>query len=82
MTVFEDTVKKYIIEHNCCNIFLYTHGYVTMSDLTDTLSCIVIINDIMAMTSFSNLNRKKMNNNILDTFCFLSKGVEFWRKYK
>ena len=38
---FEDTVKKYIIELNCCNIFLYTHGYVTMSDLTDTLSCIV-----------------------------------------
>ena len=38
---FEDTVKKYIIEHNCCNIFLYTHDYVTMSDLTDTLSCIV-----------------------------------------
>ena len=38
---FEDTVKKYIIEHNCCNIFLYTHGYVTLSDLTDTLSCIV-----------------------------------------
>ena len=38
---FEITVKKCIIEHNCCNIFLYTHGYVNMSDLTDNLSCIV-----------------------------------------
>ena len=38
---FEKTVKKFIIEHNCCNIFLYTHGYVNMSDFTDTLICIV-----------------------------------------
>ena len=38
---FENTVQKCVIEHNCCNIFLYTHGYVIMSDLTDTLSCIV-----------------------------------------
>ena len=38
---FEKTVKKCIIEHNCCNIFLYSHGYVNMSDLTDTMSCIV-----------------------------------------
>ena len=29
---FKKTVKKCIIEHNCCNIFLYTHGCVNMSD--------------------------------------------------
>ena len=38
---FEKTIKKCIIEHNCCYIFLYTHGYVNMSDLTDTLSGIL-----------------------------------------
>ena len=38
---FEKTVKKCINEHNCCNIFFYTDGFVNMSDLTDTLSCIV-----------------------------------------
>ena len=39
---FEKTIEKCIIQQNCRNIFLSSHSYVNMSDLTDTLSQLVL----------------------------------------
>ena len=55
---FRENSKKCIIEHNCCNIFLYIHSscqYVRLNGHSE-LYC---IDDKIVMTCFSYLNRKK-----------------------